>query len=198
MRVEEAARCAVRVVGIGSPHGDDRAGWLVAERLATEAGWNPSTVVEVTSAGDPLRLVGLLEGCRRLIVVDACRSGRPAGTVVRTTWGEVKRGLAGAPGGDAGPSSHGLGVAEALGLAEALGRVPDPDAVGLVGIEVGDEPGDDAGGFTPVSEPSAAVRDAIPAACRLVRELIENTEEPGDHAAPGLPGGTTATHAKPR
>jgi hydrogenase maturation protease len=178
MRLEEGGRCAVRVVGVGSAHGDDRAGWLVAEQLAAE----PSGGVEVTSAGDPLRLVSLLDGCARLIVVDACRSGRPAGTVVRTTWADVRRGLAGAPGADAGPSSHGLGVAEALGLAEALGRLPDPTAVALVGIEAG--AGRDAG-LAPLAEPSPAVMGAVPTACRLVRELIALGENPGDRVAPG-------------
>jgi hydrogenase maturation protease len=183
MHLEEGARCAVRVVGVGSAHGDDRAGWLVAEQLAAE----PSGGVEVTSAGDPLRLVSLLDGCARLIVVDACRSGRPAGTVVRTTWAEVRRGLAGAPGADAGPSSHGLGVAEALGLAEALGRLPDPAAVALVGIEAGEGLDDDraAAGFAPMAEPSPAVMGAVPTACRLVRELIALGENPGDRVAPG-------------
>jgi hydrogenase maturation protease len=164
----------------------------VAERLAEESGWEGSEGVEVTSAGDPLRLIGLLEGCTRLIVVDACRSGRPAGTVVRTTWAEVCRGLAGAPGADAGPSSHGLGVAEALGLAEALGRLPDPAAVALVGIEA---EADDAG--APVCEPSAAVRGAVPVACRLVRALIGVGDAPGDSAAPGDTGGITDVVADP-
>ena len=191
MGVGESARCAVRVVGVGSPHGNDRAGWLVAERLAAEPGWDATDGVEVTSAGDPLRLVSLIDGCSRLIVVDACRSDRPAGTVVRTTWAEVRRGLAGAPGADAGPSSHGLGIVEALGLAEALGRLPDPSAVALVGIEAGDDLESDASSviFAPVSEPSTAVRSAVSAACQLVRELVALGEDPGDRVAPGCTGG---------
>ena len=61
----------VRVVGVGSPHGDDRVGWRLVEDLAESAG--PG--VEAVAVAQPLGLLDHLDGCSALIVVDACRAG---------------------------------------------------------------------------------------------------------------------------
>ena len=37
MNGEETTRCGLVVAGFGSPHGDDRAGWEVVERLGMRA-----------------------------------------------------------------------------------------------------------------------------------------------------------------
>jgi hydrogenase maturation protease len=142
----------VRVVALGSPHGDDRAGWEVAERLRQQR----PPGVEVAIVTEPLRLVEQLGGCACLVVVDACRSGGVPGTVVRLCWPDDR--LAGG----ARASTHGFGVADALALANALGRLP-PRVV-LIGIDVGDcEPG---------AELSAAVQAALPELHRQVLDAI--------------------------
>src|SRR5262245_42204459 len=104
---------AVRVLAVGSPHGDDRAGWEVVERLCRER--RPG--IEAAVLSEPLRLMEHLDGCGRLVIVDACRSGAEPGKVVRLNWPDGR--LANS----AGPSTHGFGVATALALAEALGRL---------------------------------------------------------------------------
>jgi hydrogenase maturation protease len=117
----------IRVIGIGSPFGDDRAGLEVAARLAGLA----APDLDVIRADRPgVDLVELLRGVDAAIVVDAVRSGAPAGTLHDLDLSAVPhvrlRYL----------SSHGFGVAEALALAQALGRMPGRGR--LIGIEVAD------------------------------------------------------------
>ncbi len=107
----------VRVIGCGNPGaGDDAAGLIVAEDVRARAPEN----VDVVRSRDPLRVLDLLEGADRVIVVDAVRStlgGRAPGTLVRAEAGpdglpaELRSSL----------SSHGLGIAETIGIAAAVG-----------------------------------------------------------------------------
>jgi hydrogenase maturation protease len=112
-----------RVLALGSPHGDDQAGWRIVERLAREA---PD--IEAVALKVPADLLERVQDCTTLIVVDACRSGAEPGTIFRAAW------PGGWPDGWAGLSSHGLGVAETLALAGALGRLPQ--RVVLLGVEI--------------------------------------------------------------
>jgi hydrogenase maturation protease len=107
-------RSIIRVVGVGSPQGDDQVGWRLAEGLAGETG----SGLESAVIADPIELLGHLDGCETLIVLDACRTGRPPGTVTCLTWPDSRLEMAG------GHSTHGFGVASALALADALGRLP--------------------------------------------------------------------------
>ena len=103
-----------RVVGVGSElRGDDAAGLLVARLLRDAV---PPGVDVRESDGDVGRLLELMDGVDRLLLVDAAADGRAPGTVRRL-------GPAGA-GTTARASTHLLGVAEALGLATALGGLP--------------------------------------------------------------------------
>jgi hydrogenase maturation protease len=142
----------LRVLGAGSLHGDDRAGWEVVRRLWQDA----LPGVEVVALGTPLDLLEHLEGAGRLVVVDACRSGAEPGTLLRLTWpgpGLVDSG---------GPSSHGFGVASVLRLARSLRR-PLPTIV-LLGVE-GQSWGPGAG-------MSAPVKRALPELCERVRDEV--------------------------
>nr|MDJ0864620.1 hydrogenase maturation protease [Myxococcota bacterium] len=100
-----------RVIGIGSPHGDDAAGLLVARHLdATDC---PG--VQVVECGRPVPdLLDALEGAEAALLVDAVRAGGDAGALRRLDPGQLARAEA--------SSSHGLGVAHALALHRALGR----------------------------------------------------------------------------
>jgi len=117
----------VLLVGIGSPHGDDQAGWLIAERLRDRV----EIDVEVKQASTPSHLLDWLDKVDRLIVCDACLDRRQKDAdrqnaqkpgeeprAFRWEWPtpEVSR-LRSA-------GSHAFGLPEVLQLAERLGRLP--------------------------------------------------------------------------
>jgi hydrogenase maturation protease len=146
------------VLAVGSPHGDDRVGWEVVERLRQELAL---VGVQTRVLHDPLSLVEHLEGAAGIVLVDACRSGAEAGSLFRLAW--PARGLDTA----GGPSTHGFGVASALALAEALGRLPRQ--VVLLGVEAqACEPGEDL---------SPPVRQALPELCRRVLAEVRRLAE---------------------
>ncbi|MFV2065944.1 MAG: hypothetical protein ACC645_03120 [Pirellulales bacterium] len=62
---------ATRIIGLGSPHGDDQAGWLAVDRLAQidELDAQPIALRITTD------LLDYLDGCQHLILIDACQSG---------------------------------------------------------------------------------------------------------------------------
>jgi hydrogenase maturation protease len=111
------------VLAVGSPHGDDQAGWQVVERLQRE----PVEGIEAILVRTPLELLEHLKPRAALVIVDACRSGAEPGTILRTEWPDSRLG------GCDGPSTHGFGVVRVLELAAALGRLPS--RVVLLGVE---------------------------------------------------------------
>jgi len=115
----------IRVIGVGTRHGDDAAGLAVARRLSEAA--LPAGVSVVGCERPALDLVDDMAGVDALVLVDAMRSGRAAGTVCRIPESELRP--------SRGFSSHGIGISEALELATALGRAPS--RVEIVGIEDG-------------------------------------------------------------
>ena len=119
--------CLVRMVGLGSPHGDDRAGWRLVDWLRSQ---DVPDGVDAVAAADVCDLVEFCQGCHTLILVDACRSGQPAGTVSRYEWPDPRIEC------HRRHSTHDLSVPEALQLAEQLGRLP-PRVV-VYGIEIED------------------------------------------------------------
>lgn len=154
----------VRLLGVGSPRGDDRAGWWFVEALSRD----PVPGVEALAIADPIRLLDHLEGVETLIVADACRSGRVPGSIVVRDWPaeDVSR--------DASSSSHGLGVANVLALADAMGRLP-PSVI-LIAVEAGScGVGED---LTP--DVARALTTALP----RVRELLLGRSAPPGFQAP--------------
>ena len=113
-----------RVIALGSPHGDDQVAWQLAERL--RACRDPE--IDPISLNDPLRICDHLEGCDRLIVIDACVGTGEPGMLSRLEWPDPRILVRHAH------SSHGFGVAGALQLAERLGRLP-PTVV-LFAVEI--------------------------------------------------------------
>jgi len=112
------------VVGIGSPHGDDRVGWRIVELLQGRELRN--TDVVAVQGGVPL--VECLRDCQTAILVDACRSGAAAGTISRLEWPDPRIAL------QHHRSTHGFDVASALDLAQRLDRLP-PRVV-VYGVEM--------------------------------------------------------------
>jgi hydrogenase maturation protease len=142
----------IRIIGIGSPLGDDAAGLEAARRLAAA----PPPGCEVIAADRPgAGLVDLLDGAPAVILIDAVRSGAAPGTIHDLDLSEI-----GALGGDL-VSSHDIGVAAAIALVASLGRAPVRGR--LVGIEA-------ATGGRGVDEISPGVRDAIERAIALARK----------------------------
>jgi hydrogenase maturation protein HypF len=115
----------IRIIGIGSPFGDDAAGLETARMLAK----SPPPNCEVIAADRPgTALVDLLDGASAAILVDAACSGAPPGTIHEINFDELGRCTA------RFVSSHDLGVVAAIQLAQKLGRAP---SIGrIIGIEI--------------------------------------------------------------
>lgn len=62
----------ILIAGLGSAHGDDQAGWLVAENVALQCQGHPD--VTVRKAAIPLDVFDWLEGVDILHVCDACEA----------------------------------------------------------------------------------------------------------------------------
>ena len=110
---------ATLVIGLGNPlRGDDGVGVCVAQML-TEQVLPPG--VEVVDGGTQgLGIVNLMEGWRRVILVDAAAVGKSPGQFVRFTLDEARL-----PGDDQHLSVHAAGLNDALLLAQALKILPD-------------------------------------------------------------------------
>jgi hydrogenase maturation protease len=114
------------VAGVGSPFGDDQAGWRLVDMLQRR----PHLPIRLRKVDEPTRIIDDLRGCSKLIIVDACRSVCHAGAVTRLKWPDPRIAQCHCH------STHGVGVHEALQLAERLGRLPAD--VEIYGIEVRD------------------------------------------------------------
>lgn len=137
------------LIGLGNElRGDDAAGLLVA-RAAREATRGGVDVVE--AGGEPIDLLGTWEQADAVVVVDAVVSGAEPGAIERI---DAVAGPLPAP--FAAPSTHALGLAEAVELARALERLPHRLIV--FGIE--------GSAFTTGAEPTPAVRAAVPPVAR--------------------------------
>jgi hydrogenase maturation protease len=124
----------VRIFGIGSPSGDDQAGWLVVDALLA-AGLVGIDIGKLDRPG--ASLIPLLENASRIILIDAVQGDGCVGEI--THFNEQDW-----PGYCNGLSSHGFGVLAALMLARELGSLPP--RLDLYGIGIGSAlPGQQAG-----------------------------------------------------
>jgi hydrogenase maturation protease len=127
------------LVGIGSPHGDDQAGWAVADELNARHG----NLANVRKATVPLDIIHWLDGITTLHIVDACHcvvlphgaDNPPAsGTVHRLQWHAdddtdtpVFSSLRAA-------GTHDFDIVSVLKLARQLGTLPPTTIIwGIVG-----------------------------------------------------------------
>lgn len=124
----------VRILGIGSPSGDDQAGWLVIDALHALGCANGMGVVTGKLDRPGAGLVALLDDAEHAILVDAMQSGSSPGTLHCFNPADGPLPVAEL-------SSHGFGVLAALALAQALGSLPP--RVEVYGIEIASaQPGD--------------------------------------------------------
>jgi hydrogenase maturation protease len=147
----------IRVVGVGSPHGDDALGWEVVRQLRER---NPAAHgIEFLQVDGGQRLLDLLDGRGTLILIDAMVDSGPSGRIERLEWPDRRLEVL-APG-----STHALTPAEALQLAAALGVLP-PHVV-ILGItcnppEIGNQ----------TLDLSSCIASAIPAALEQIEREI--------------------------
>jgi hydrogenase maturation protease len=144
------------VIGLGNPaRRDDGVGWAVAAAVGRRLG----DAVELRWCdGEPARLLEAWTGADVAVVVDAMRSGAPAGTVRVITADEIT--VLGESAGGAG--THAVGIGHAVALGRAVGRLPHE--LHVVGVEAGDH-GFGDGLSVPVAE-------AIERAIDLVIETV--------------------------
>lgn len=112
------------LVGIGSPHGDDRVGWEIARRVAERFGGT----LMVRCARTPAELLDWLEGIDTLDVCDAVSSDAAVGSVHCWQWPAPQIDQARFRG------SHDVSLRAVLALAEGLGRLPPQ--VRIWGLEI--------------------------------------------------------------
>lgn len=116
----------IRVIGLGSPFGDDRVGLRVIQLLT---GRLPKTVDLVALDRPGSTLINWMQGVEHLVLIDAVSSGAAPGSLIRLTAADLSVD-------DPRLSSHEPGLGETFRLAEALGALPT--TVEIFGIELGD------------------------------------------------------------
>jgi hydrogenase maturation protease len=119
------------LVGIGSPHGDDRIGWEVAKRIQ---GIHQKDVT-VRLGRTPSNLLDWLEDVEHLVICDACRGAGKVGSVHHWTWPtnqlETLR----------WSGTHDVSLPAVLALAEQLGKLPTSVIVWAIEVST-TQPGD--------------------------------------------------------
>lgn len=120
------------LLGLGNPlRGDDGVGPRLVEELAQRGLPEGVTILDGGTGG--LDLLQVLEGWRRVVVVDAADVGREPGQFVRFIADQVRL----AESADSF-SLHDAGLAEALALADALGQaLPEMVIFGVQPADVG-------------------------------------------------------------
>lgn len=113
------------IIGVGNPlRGDDGAGRAVASRLK---GVLPPAIEIWECPGGAVELLEMMGRARRVIVVDAVSGDGLSGEVLRLGPEEPLPEAM-------NPSTHGLGLAEAIGFARALGKMPEGfEVIGIRG-----------------------------------------------------------------
>ncbi|MDT8364208.1 MAG: hydrogenase maturation protease [Nitrosomonas sp.] len=105
------------IIGIGNRHrGDDAIGCILAERLQTQLDLEYRII---THDGEPASLMAQWAGCDEVILLDAVRSGRQPGTLIKLDL--VNERL---PQTFLHCSTHAFGITEAVELSRAMGTLP--------------------------------------------------------------------------
>lgn len=146
------------VVGIGSHHGDDQAGWRVATHVQQACDRDK---VGVHHARSPIQILDWIDDAERLIICDACRGIGEAGQLRRFDWPDHQLCLPNWSG------THDFSLIATLQLAEQLGRLPKQ--VVIWAIEATTDP-------TPADLSAAVAAGVLKLAERLVSELDEPTD----------------------
>ena len=149
----------IRVIGMGSPHGDDQVGWRAVVRLRDSMAFQESygDQVELSTCRTPLD--GFLDDAkvsRAVIVLDAVVSGSRPGTVMRIE--EELLSSIRSP-----YSSHGYNVSQMVELGRAMDVLPEHLVV--IGVEV------------TACEPNAVMGEQLQRVLERMEELVREELE---------------------
>jgi hydrogenase maturation protease len=118
---------AIKILALGSPHGDDRVAWHAAERLQTDR----RLAHAVHRVASPWDLIDYLQSGSKVIILDACRSGAAVGSLMQLAEHDLETLES------RGGTTHGGSIGESLRLAHALER-PYENVI-VLAVEI-DEP----------------------------------------------------------
>lgn len=146
----------MRIIGIGNPlMGDDGIGIAAVSALEKEG--VPEGVEIIDGGTGGLTLLTLMEGAKKVILVDAVETGREPGTILRLAGEDLEPETSASS-----LSLHSSGLPEVLALGRALGTLPPLILFGVqpdsVEVRLG------------LSEPVAA---ALPSLLALIREELK-------------------------
>ena len=154
----------VLVIGVGNAwRGDDAAGLAVAQAFRET---DRAEIRTLEATGEPTALIEAFDGGDAVFVVDAANTAATPGTV---TFLNVEDILAGRVADD--PSSHGLGVGQAVHLAAALDKLPRSLAV----VTIEGETFNHGAALSPCAE--KGVRDAIRGIQKRIDALFKSGGE---------------------
>jgi len=147
------------VLGIGNPlMQDDGVGVYVVQRLKSE--YPDSPQVEFMDGGTlSFSLIGVIESATNLIVIDAAQLNDEPGSV-KTFFGEEMDIFLGQ---QKNSSVHDITLVDLMSIALLSDQLPDRRA--LIGIQ--------PGAIDWSTEPTPAIKKAIPNVCNMALELIE-------------------------
>ncbi len=142
----------IKIIGLGSPHGDDQAGWEVIRLLQQHK--LPDSIELLILDRPGAALINHLQGCDQAILIDACDADWPAGH-----WQQLSlEGLldcAELQGGN----SHQLGITDSLQLAIVTGaQLPDINCFAIQISQI---------------EPMAPINEAILSSCAQIASELQ-------------------------
>jgi hydrogenase maturation protease len=135
------------IVGLGSAFGDDRVGFIIAQRLQAA-----NVSAEVRSARSPGDLLGWMEDCDALHVIDGCRGAGEPGVIARVAWPSAAIEDLGFTG------THDLSLPAALRLADACRLLPKTVVVWAMETQSESAP---TSFLSPLSPPVAAAAEKL-------------------------------------
>ncbi|XKH58742.1 hydrogenase maturation protease [Halomonas sediminis] len=148
-----------RVLGIGSPFGDDQLGWRLVsvfqslDKTTEPGGGAQCSALALDRPGSGL--IQALAGARGAVVVDALQNMGQPGRIHRLMMADLTQA-------NGCFSSHSFGVAEALALADELELLPRH--LLILGVEMSES--------ALCEDVSPAVAAAIPELCVLINETL--------------------------
>lgn len=122
----------LRVLGIGSPFGDDQLGWEVVKLLqqrATLSQFIPDRLHLAYCDRPGMQLLELMRHAQTVILIDAIKTGAVIGTLHQFKNQDIEAM-------SNSLSTHAFGIAEAMKMGAVLHELP-PNVL-LYGVEIGD------------------------------------------------------------
>ncbi len=155
--------CAQMVAGLGSSHGDDRAGWVLTEMLAECC----PPGVSVFAVRTPLDVLSRIRQDVWFHLIDACDAGRKPGTLLRwsstaSDWSAEPNTVPQIVAACRAATTHDMDCLSVLELARRLQQFPRGLTVWMIQGRC----------FEPMSAMSAEVTGALPQAAEAVLQEL--------------------------